>query len=80
MQKGQTIVQALLDSGNEVKAMSLAYATILGLPICSTDAGAQMINGLTLSTNGIVLANLQMEDKKGGMYFFQETFLVADTK
>ena len=71
-------VQALIDSGSEVNAMSPAYASKLGLRVRHTDVGAQKIDGSTLQTFGMVLANFRMEDKLGRTRFFQETFLLAD--
>ena len=38
--KDSTEVQALLDSGSEVNAMTPAYAAVLGLHVCPTDVGA----------------------------------------
>ena len=58
-------VQALIDSGSEVNAMSPAYASKLGLKVHHTDVGAQKIDGSTLETFGIVLASFQVEDKLG---------------
>ena len=71
-------VQALIDSGSEVNAMSPAYASKLGLRVRHTDVGAQKIDGSTLQTFGMVLANFQVEDKLGRTRFFQETFLLAN--
>ena len=71
-------VQALIDSGSEVNAMSPAYASKLGLKVHHTDVGAQKIDGSTLETFGMVLASFQVEDKLGRIRFFQETFLLAD--
>ena len=72
-------VQALIDSGSEVNAMTPAYAAKLGLGVRETDIGAQKIDGSTLDTFGMVLADFQVEDKLGRTRFFQETFLVANT-
>ena len=58
-------VQALIDSGSEVNAMSPAYASKLGLKVHHTNVGAQKIDGSTLKTFGMVLASFQMEDKLG---------------
>ena len=73
-------VKALLDSSNEVNAMNPEYARKLGLKIRRTNVGAQKINGSTLETFGIVIADFQLEDKASRPKFFQETFLVANTK
>ena len=71
-------VRALIDSGSEVNAMTPAYASKLGLRVRHTDVGAQKIDGSTLQTFGMVLANFRMEDKLGRTRFFQETFLLAN--
>ena len=73
-------VKALLDSGSEVNAMNLDYARKLGLKIRRTNIGAQKIDGSALETFGMVIADFQVEDKASRPRFFQETFLVADTK
>ena len=79
-QEGQKQVRALLDSGSEVNAMSPVYAKRLGLKTCKTNIGAQKIDGSALETFEMVIADFQMEDKSGRPRFFQETFLVANTK
>ena len=71
-------VQALIDSGNEVNAMTPGYASKLGLKIRPIDVGAQKIDGSTLLTFGMVLASFRVEDMLGRARFFQETFLLAD--
>ena len=60
--------------------MSPAYAKKLGLKTWKTNVGAQKIDGSALETFGMVIADFQVEDKGGRPRFFQETFLVADTK
>ena len=60
--------------------MSPAYAEKLGLKTRKTNVGAQKIDGSALETFEMVIANFQVEDKSGRPRFFQETFLVADTK
>ena len=79
-QEDQEQVRALLDSGSKVNAMSPAYAERLGLKTRKTNVGAQKIDGSALETFGMVIADFQVEDKSGRPKFFQETFLVADTK
>ena len=76
----QQQVRALLDSGSEVNAMSPAYAERLGLKTWKTNVGAQKIDGSALETFGMVIAGFHIEDKGGRPRFFQEIFLVADTK
>ena len=78
--QGQKLVRALLNSGSEVNAISPAYTKRLGLKTRKTNVEAQKIDGSTLKTFGMVIADFQVEDKGGRPRFFQETFLVADTK
>ena len=56
-----------------------AYATVLGLRVCPTNVRGQKINKSTLSSNDMILATFQLEEKQGRTRFFQETFLVADS-
>ena len=70
----------MLDSGSEVNAMSSAYAKRLGLKTWKTNVRAQKIDGSALETFGMVIADFQVEDKSGRPRFFQEIFLVDDTK
>ena len=48
--KSHTIVQALVDSGSEINAITSAYAAILRLRVCPTNVGAQKINRSMLLT------------------------------
>ena len=73
-------IRALLDSGSEVNAMNPDYARKLGLKIRRTNIGAQKIDGSALETFGMVIADFQVENKANRPRFFQETFLVANTK
>lgn len=56
-EKGQTAVQALLESSSEVNVMTTAYTALMGLRYCLTDIRAQKIGGFTLSTHDMILAN-----------------------
>ena len=60
--------------------MNPAYVKRLGLKTRKTNVRAQKIDGSALETFGIVIADFQVEDKGGRPRFFQETFLVANTK
>ena len=60
--------------------MNPAYAKKLGLPVRQTDMGAQKIDGSHLNTFEMVIAGFSLQDKLGKVRFFQETFLVADTR
>ena len=60
----------MLDSGSEVNAISSSYAKRLGLKTWKTNIGAQKIDGSTLETFGMVIADFQVEDKGGRPRFF----------
>ena len=79
-QEGQQQVRALINSGSKLNAISPAYVEKLSFKTRKTNVGAQKIDGSALETFGIVIADFQVEDKDGRSRFFQETFLVADTK
>ena len=79
-QKDQrTTIWALINFGSEVNAMTPAYAKKLGLRTQKTNIGAQKIDGSSLETHGMVIATFQVKDKLSRAWFFQETFLLADT-
>ena len=63
-------VKALLDSGSEVNAMNSDFAWKLGLKVRKTNVGAQKIDGSTLETFGMVIADFQVEDKASRPRFF----------
>ena len=60
--------------------MSPAYTKRLNLKTWKTNVGAQKIDGFALEIFKMVIADFQVEDKGSRPRFFQETFLVADTK
>ena len=70
----------MLDSDSKVNVISPTYAKKLSLKTRKTNVGAQKINCSALETFGIVIVDFQVEDKGGRLRFFQETFLVANTK
>lgn len=78
-QKNFADIEVLFDSGSEVNAMTLAFASKFGLRTRYTNIGAQKIDGSTLQTFKMVLANFQIEDKLGQARFFQKSFLLAET-
>ena len=55
-------IRALINSGKEIKAMTSAYTAKLSLKVRKTNIGAQKIDGSTLETFGMVLADFQVED------------------
>ena len=68
-------VQALINSGSKVNAITPGYASKLGLKVRPTNVGAQKIVGSTLETFGMVPASFQVKDKLERPQYFQETFL-----
>ena len=70
----------MLDSGSKINVMNPVFARKIGFYIQKTNVGAQKIDGSTLETFGMVIADFQIEDKVGRPRFFQETFLVANIK
>lgn len=72
-------IQILLNSGNEVNAMTPAFASNQSLKTCYIDAKAQKIDSSTFLTFRIILANFRVEDKLGQVKFFQKLFLLAKT-
>ena len=71
---------ALLDSGSKVNAMSPVCAKKLGFKTQKTNIEAQKIEGSTLKIFGMVIADFQVEDKGDRPKYFQEIFLMANTK
>ena len=59
--------------------MTPAYAKQLGLRIRKTDVGTQKIDGSLLAIYKMVIVAFQVKDKLGRAWFFQETFLLANT-
>lgn len=72
-------LQALINSYGKINAMTLAYALELSYKVCQTNIKAQKINGSTFKIFEMVLASFEVEDKFKKAYFFQETFLLANT-
>lgn len=68
--KGNTEIQALIDSGSEVNAIIPAYIAVLGLRIYSINVKAQKIDESIFSTYKMMLASFQIEDKYGKVRFF----------
>lgn len=58
--------------------MTRSYTIKLGLKVWRTDVRAQKIDGFTLETFAMILANFQVENKLKKAWFFQETFLVSN--
>ena len=52
----------------------------LGFKVQKTNVRAQKIDGSVLETFEMVIADFQVENKVGRPRFFQEIFLVANTK
>ena len=70
----------LLDSGNKINAMSLAYVKKLDLKTWKTNIGAQKIDSSTFKTFEIIITDFQMKDMVGKPRIFWKAFFVADIK
>lgn len=57
------LIQAFINSDNEVNVITPAYVKKLSFWVRKTDIGAQKINGITLVTYGIVVANFFLQNK-----------------
>ena len=76
----QKQVKVLLDSDSEVNAMSLAFVKKLDFKTRKINIRAQEIYGSAFETFEMVITDFLVEDKGSKPRFFQEIFLVADTK
>ncbi len=72
-------MKVLINSGSEVNSMTPAYASELGLTTRKTSVGAQKIDGSLLENYGIVSASFLLQNSLERVWFFEETFLLADT-
>ena len=72
-------VEALVDSGSEVNAMTPTFVAKLGLSTQPTNVGDQKIDGFALKTYGMTIAGFSIQEGLGKFRFFEETFLLADT-
>ncbi len=60
--------------------MTPAYVAELGLITRKTSVGAQKIDSSPLETYGMVSASFSLQDSLERARFFEETFLLADTR
>ncbi len=72
-------IRALIDSGSEVNAMTSAYVAELGLITWKTSVEVHKIHGSPLETHGMTSARFSLQDSLGRVWFFEKTFLLADT-
>ena len=75
----EATIQALIDLGSKVNAMTPAFDKQLGLQVRKTDVGAQKIDGSLLRTFRMIIAGFQVEDKLDRARFFKKSFLLAKT-
>lgn len=76
--KNYTKVQALLNFGIEVNAMTPAYAANLRLKIRSTNIKVKKIGDSIFEMFKMIWANFEVEKKLGRAGFFEEIFLLAN--
>lgn len=60
--------------------MSQIYTTKLGFFNQKANVRALKINESALKTFKMIIADLQIQNKMDKLYFFQKTFLIANTK
>ena len=75
-------IEALIDFGSEVNAITPTYTLKLGLRVQKTDIGAQKIDGSSLAIYRIVVAVFQVKDKPERFRFFRffrKTILLVDS-
>ncbi len=56
-----------------------AYTVELGFTTRKTSVGAQKIDGLPLETHGMTSARFLIQDSLKKVWFFEKTFLLANT-
>lgn len=71
--KDQAKIQALINSSNGFNIMTSAYAK-------KTNIGAQIIDDPSLTTYKMVIAGFQVSNKFDKTSFFQEIFLLTNTR
>ena len=71
-------MRSLIDLTSKVNTIHPAYATKLGFRTRKIDVGAQKIDRYYLDTFGIVKVDFSVKNKLRRVWFFQETFLVAN--
>ncbi len=59
--------------------MTLAYIAELGLTNWKNSVGAQKIDDLSLKTHNMASARFSLQDSLGRVWFFKQTFFLADT-
>ena len=72
-------VQALINSGSKLNVITPVYAAELGLMTQKTSVWAQKIDGLPLATYNMASARFLIPDSLKRFWFFEKTFLLADT-
>lgn len=70
-------VQALINSGSKINAMTLAQILKLGLKICHTNIRAYKIDDSILKIFEIVITSFQTKDKLKKAYFFLKNLFIS---
>lgn len=71
-------IRALINSGNKINAIALAYTSKLGFRVHRINIGAQKIDNSILENFSMVLVDFQVENKLGRARFFEEIFLLTN--
>lgn len=76
--KDQVKIQTLINSGNEINAMTLAYAKKLEIQTQKTNMRVQKTDNSSLAIYCMVIGGFEISNKLGRDYFSQKKFLLAD--
>ena len=79
-QKYKEVIRVLINSGSKINVITLVYVSKLRLMVQKTDMKTQKIDSLLLEIYKIVIAAFQVLNKLGKARFFQETFLLTNTR
>lgn len=70
---------ALIDPNIEINGMTMAYTTKFDFIIWKISVGTLKINSSLLKTYNMILTSFLLHDSLERIWFFEETFLLADT-
>lgn len=69
----------MLNSGNKINAMTLAYVVKLYLISWITIVGTQKIGSLSLKTYKMLAIEVLIHNKLAKVWYFKKTFLLVET-
>lgn len=75
----QVKIQALINSGNKINAITKFYTAKLSFKVQLTNISAQKINYYIFKMFEIIIASFEVKDKLKKAQIFQKTLLIANT-